>query len=343
MTAVALFGLLITGCATSYYAKKPNVDEHVDALIEMHRYERALEILAEIPPEHEKYDKMMERARLVKEKRALIISGAIEEARAREAAQDWAGAVVILDDALQYFPGEQQLSSMRSKYETLRLESIEQSNRRIMLARARYLAEIRDCEEKLLMANPDYLTARLRYKYYQRELKQVSQALYDIGRQAAKDNDMQTAFEALAFSVKLHPNEESQSLLSKIYHAQRKKRETARTVETAGAENQWPELETSFNQALRANDLISARQLAIEMTGMDPIKAEAPKERLETHIEGKVKMLQSRGRMLYEQGFIKEALDVWREALQLTPGNPALMQNVHRAETFLDNLNRWKE
>ena len=339
---VSLVNISLTGCA-SYYAKKPNVDEHIDALIERHRYDRALTILAAIPPEHEKYDTMMERIRFIEEKREFMIKEAIEEARAKEIEKDWAAAIDILDDALQLFPDEPQLKSMRNKYEALRLESIKQSNLAIMLARGRYLAEVRTSEERLLMANPDHLSARLRYRYYQYELKQVSQELLIIGRQAGEDENMQTAYEALTLSVRLHPSEEGQSLLSKIYRAQRDKRESARAKKASDVENQWPELETSFNQALQANDLINARQLLLEMKGKNPEKAEAFKDLLEIRIESKVKILQTRGRMLYEQGLVKESLDVWQEALQLKPDNPELMQNVHRAATFLENFNRWKK
>ncbi len=339
---IPFFYLPLTGC-TGYHAKKPNVESHIDALIERQRYDTALEIIAEIPPEHEKHDEMAQRIPLIKEKRENIISERLAEARALENEQDWAGAVAIIDNALKLFPSAPILTEMRNKYEALRLESIDQSNLDILLARGRYLADIRASEENLLLANPESLASRWRYRYYQQELKHVSQTLHDIGRQAVEENNMETAFEALTLSTRLHPDEKCQSLLAEIHRAERMKRTMARNREKADAENQWPELETGFNAAMRADDLISARHLVMEMNDMDPEKAKGCRDRLEKRIDRRTEVLQARGRFLYEQGFIKEALDVWQEALRLKPDNPELIQNIHRAATFLENLNRWKQ
>ncbi len=339
---VPFFYLSLAGC-TGYHAKKSNVDSRIDALIERKQYDTALEIIAEIPPEHEKHDEMAQRIPLIKEKRENIISERLAEARGRENEQDWAGAVAVIDNALKMSPNEPILTEMRNKYEALRLESIDQSNLDILLARGRYLADIRTSEENLLLANPESIASRWRYRYYQQELKHVAQTLHDIGRQAVEENNTETALEALTLSTRLHPDEKGQSLLAEIHRDQRMKRSMARNREVADTENQWPELEASFTLAMRADDLISARQLVMEMNDMDPEKTKGCRDRFEKRIDRKTEVLKARGRFLYEQGFIKEALDVWQEALRLKPDNPELIQNIHRAATFLENLNRWKQ
>ena len=337
------FSLPLTGC-TGYHAKNPDVDRHIDALVERHRYDKAIDIIEEIPPGHEKYDEMAQRIPLIEEKRESIISESLTEARARETDRDWAGAVAVIDNALKMLPNEPVLTEMRNRFEALRQESIDQSNLNILLARGRYLADIRASEENLLLANPESLISRWRYRYYQRKIKHLSQTLHAIGRDAAEENDTETALEALTLSQRLHPDEKSQSLLAEIHRSHRMKRAMVRNNQKAAKhENQWPELEASFNRSMRADDLISARQLVLEMSNVDPEKAEDGRERLEKRIDRKTEVLQVRGRFLYEQGYIKEALDVWQEALRLKPDKPELMQNIHRAETFLENLDRWKQ
>lgn len=337
------FCFSLAGC-TGYHAKKPDVDRHVDALIERHRYDKAIDIIEEIPPGHEKYDEMTKRIPLIEEKRETIISECLAEARAREAERDWAGAAAVIDKALKMFPNEPLLRDMRNRFDALRQESIDKSNLNIILARGRYLAEIRDSKENLLLANPESLIYSWRYRYYQRKIKHLSQTLHAIGRDAAEENDTETALEALTLSQRLHPDEKSHSLLAEIHRSQRMKRAMVRDNQKAAKlENQWPELEASFDRSMRAGDLISARQLVMEMSDVDPQKAEDCRKRLEKRIDRKTEVLLARGRFLYEQEFIKEALDVWQEALRLKPDKPELIQNIHRAETFLENLNRWKQ
>lgn len=105
----------------------------------------------------------------------------------------------------------------------------------------------------------------------------------------------------------------------------------------------FPELAERFGQAMAASNLASARRLAREMAEIDPERSEDYENRLAGPIEEKAASLRARGRLLYGQGFIEEALAVWQEALQLKPDSPELIQNIHRARTFLENLNRWKE
>jgi hypothetical protein len=50
-----------------------------------------------------------------------------------------------------------------------------------------------------------------------------------------------------------------------------------------------------------------------------------------------------RGRLLYSQGFLREALDVWQEALRFKPDDPELRAYAERAETFMRNLDQWGE
>lgn len=342
--------LSFTGC-TGFRARHMAIDSRIDKLIDSNHYDKALEIISEIPPDHEKYDELTQRGLAIKKIRQEQINDFLSEARACENDQDWSGAVAIIDKALNRFPGEPVLDMMREKYERFRNERIRKSRSSIQLARARYLADIREDEEMLLQATAGDRFAHRRYQKYQREVKQLSDELHGIGKAALDADNVQSAIEALSLSVRLYPNEKSQSLLSGIHLEQRDesgtdKQNVAREdtdPAISDIEKQWFKLEASFNLALQMNDLISARQLFMEMVGLDPEEAESHKEILNRRIDRKTKTLQARGRLLYGQGFIREALDVWQEALLLKPDYPELLQNIHRATTFLDNLDRWKD
>lgn len=347
---MACLFLSFTGC-TGFRARHMEIDNRIDQLIDSNNYDKALEIISEIPPDHEKHDELTERGLAIKKIRQDQINDFLSEARACESNQDWSGAIAIIDKALNRFPGEPALDMMREKYEGFRNESIRKSRNSILLARARYLADIRDDEEILLQATPGDRFVHRRYQKYQQEVKQLSDELHGIGKAALDANNLQSAIETLSLSIRLYPNEKSQSLLSRIHLEQRDEPRAGKQNDAgddtdpgiSDIEKQWSKLESGFKLALQMNDLISARQLFMEMVGLDPEGARSHKEVLNKRIDRKTKTLQARGRLLYGQGFIKEALDVWQEALLLKPDYPELLQNVHRATTFLDNLDRWKD
>lgn len=334
--------VLLSGCA-QFYAQQGNVNAQIDTWVEQHRYDRALETIAALDPEHDQYQELNQRADVIESKRDTYIEQTLQEAARCEPEGDWAKAVAILDDALERLPNAPELQAQRAEYEERRLNSIDRSERAILLARGRFLLSTRASEEDLLKANPDGFFSQQRYRAFQQELQQVSRQLYAVGRQALYENRSTDAVAALTLSNQLSPNDLSQELLSSIQQAQREERTARRNEETAAAEQQWPVLETGFQQALRLNDLVGARRLVAEMEEIDPEAAQPYREQVQRRIDREAAALAERGQLLYSQGFLREALDVWREALQLKPDDPDLQANAQRAETFLENLDRWDD
>lgn len=340
LLSVLLLTLLLSGC-TQFYARQSNVDLQIDTWVENHQYDRALDTIAALDPEHELYTELRQRTGVIEAKREQYIETTLEEAQQYEAEQEWAEAVKVLDKALFNLPQAPELQAQRREYEQRRRASIADSEEAILVARGRYLLAIRDSEENLLKANPDNFFAQQRYRQFQQDLKQISRELYVIGKQSLYENDTPTAIQALSLSNRLAPNDLSQELLTSIQQAARSERTAAREEQAAAAERQWPVLESSFRQALQLNDLIGARRLVVEMNEIDPDATEPFKERLQDRIDRESSALLERGRLLYGQGFLQEALDVWQEALKLKPGDPELQASAQRAETFLKNLDRW--
>lgn len=342
--AALLAALLITGC-TQFYAQQSNVDAQIDVWIEQHRYDKALATIEALNPAHEKYDELTQRAGVIESKREDYIEEVLHEASLCEPEKDWAKAVAIINNGLKNLPNAPELREQRAQYEERRLNSISRSERTILIARGRYLLATRDSEENLVKANPTDYFAQQRYRTFQKDLQQASRELYAIGKQALYENRSPDAVEALTLSNRLAPNDLSQELLSSIQQAQRAERTTARNTarneETAVAEQQWPILESSYREALKRNDLIGARRLVAEMKEINPSSSLAFEEQLDGRIIEETASLRERGKLLYGQGFLREALDVWQRALELNPNDPELIANTQRVETFLKNLDRW--
>ena len=347
LTVLACNIAALWGCA-GMHGWNPNIETHIDTLAEDRQYDKALEIIAAVPESHNNYETLHKRAAAIEATREREIRRALSNARAAESMQNWSSAATWAADALSLMPGDPALIVMREEYEKKRTKSIHQSQRNLLMAKGRYLADIRASQENLILADPDNPAARRRYREYMESVLSVSEELYAHGRKSFYGKEIREAREALSLSARLHPCEKSRSLLAETH---RIKQQDAMTKAAAALpeenratpEDRFPELAKRFGQAMAASNLAGARRLAREMAEIDPERSKNYENRLAGPIEEKAASLRARGRLLYGQGFIEEALAVWEEALQMKPDNPELIQNIHRARTFLENLNRWKE
>lgn len=335
------------GCA-GMHAWNPNLERHIDTLVENRQYDKALEVIAAVPESHKNHETLKKRAEAIEAARKREVRSAISKAQAAASMQDWSAAAARAADAHSLMPGDTDLIIMLEAYEKKRNESIRQSQRNLLMAKGRYLADTRASQENLILADPDNPSARRRYREYMESVLSVSEELYALGRNAFYDKETREAREALSLSARLHPCEKTRSLLAETHRIERRGamiQAAADIPEADGTapEDRFPELAERFGQAMAESDLAGARRLTREMAEIDPKRSGDYENRLAGPIEEKTASLRARGRLLYGQGFIEEALAVWQEALQLKPDSPELIQNIHRARTFLENLNRWKE
>ncbi len=211
----------------------------------------------------------------------------------------------------------------------------------IILARGRYLLEIRPHEQGLFQSQSGNFFANRRYQAYRREVAEVSEQLYNAGMRALEKEEYGLAMEALSVSNRLSPDPAVRELLSEMWKRAQAELEQTRNIEAEMAKEHWPELEAGFNRSIQAGDLARAKRIVAEMEKIDPEKASAYRKQIDRQIEWKVRAQLSRGQLLYGQGFLREALNVWQEALELKPGDPELMENISRARRFLENIDRW--
>jgi len=334
--------MLIGGCST-LLSQSGGLNTQVDSWVAEHRYDRALDALHAVPPDHPGFNSLTPRIAEIESLRRDYIEQQLADAAEFEAEGNWSAAIDLLDEALEKLPDAPELIRQREAYEQRRLHSIQLSQRAIAMHYGRYLLATRPSEEKLLQASPDGFFAQQRYRSYQQELNQSSRGLYAVGRQALYENDNETAIEALTLSNQLAPNDLSEDLLSNIRQAQRDERQQQRQQEAATAKQQLPQLQAQFEQSLRFNDLIGARRLLGEIEEIDAEASANLQPRLQRRIDAEATALLERGRLLYGQGLLQEAIAVWREALQLKPDDPELLAAIERTETFLQNLENWGE
>lgn len=280
------------------------------------------------------------------------IRQALDQAMAYANEDQFARAISVIDKTLGQFPGRRALENQRRQYEAMRRKIIIESQREILLARGKYLLSVRTSQEKLISAAGDQDSFNTRYKKFQKQVENTAALLFDQGRQAMENQEYGIAGRALAISNRLEPSNAARQMLSEIYRIQQEKRAVAieqKKAEKADegrqkklmAEKQWSLLESDFREALENGNLSAARQLLSEMEDLKPKQSADCRNRLQSRIDREVDLLLSRGRFLYARGNIGHALEVWQQGLELKPGDPELEQNIRRAETFLQNLDKW--
>ncbi|MHA7878461.1 MAG: hypothetical protein ACX931_01620 [Saccharospirillum sp.] len=343
MRAVLLLSLmgLLAGCA-SYHAQRSDVSSQIDLWLADDQYQRALNTLGTMRPSHPDYERLQARVPDIEQQRQTYRQHALGRAESLAQSANWVAAVTLLDEALNNLGPDEALQSQRDAYEAARLRSVTQSENAILLARARFLLESRASEETLLRANPDGFWARQRYRTFNIDVRQTAEALAQRAQRWLEDNNRIAAVEALVMANRLSPQADWRDQLAAIQAEEAQTRIRA-TERNRDAEANWAELEDALRQALQLNDLTGARQLTLAMARQDPQAAAEHEARVAARIEVDGQVLMERGRLLYSQGFLREALDVWQEALRFKPDDPELRAYAERAETFMRNLDQWGE
>lgn len=265
-------------------------------------------------------------------------------ARAREYADDnrLAKAVTEIQMARDRFPDAPVLKEKFKQYESLRRQVIFDNELELLLERGRYLLATRDNRENLFYARHDSYGSRRRYREFEEAVEQAATRLFEKGQQAIRDRQFDIAGRVLSLSNRLVPSTAARNLLAEIHlHRQDLRVESSRKEETRNKEK-WSSMARDFNRAMENGNLPAARKILAEMQALKPGQVKDRRRRLENRIDREVETLLERGRFLYTRGDLQKALKTWEQGLELRPDDPKLQQNIRRARTFLDNLERWR-
>ena len=277
------------------------------------------------------------------EDRRSCIDQALNRACTHADNQQWAKAVHAIDQVLSQFPNEPELIRHRRQYEALRRQVVADSRFRILLARGRYLLDVRKSRENLFSATKDRRASRREYRVFQQEVAQTADALFQKGQQAIKEKDYGTAGRALSLSNRLMPSTAARQMLEEIHLRRQEKRAAALENKQSRDQQQWSLLMADFQESMENGNLYGARQILAEMEALNPAKSDSMRRRLQALIDQEVETLLARGRFFYSRGDLQQALETWEQGLRLKPEDPRLQQHIERARTFLQNLDRWEK
>jgi heterodisulfide reductase subunit C len=341
LSLMLLIATLLSGCA-SFYARQPDVTDQVNSWIERNQYDKALNTIYQIAPDHPDYLALTNAIPLIEQQREQYVQAVLKKAKAFEPNQDWVQAITVIESGLEALPNAPELEAQRFYYETKRLDRINMDQAAILIARAQYIISARPHQESKLYNSQNRFFAQQQFNDFLEEASRVSRELYAIGQRYWQEKKLVQARQALALSVQTAPNQMSQELLAEIHILEKDRRAQARAESKIQASDQLPELKASFYEQLDAQDFLGAQKIINEVKTMDPTSGHELEATLNERKANRVRELTTSGNTLYNAGYIQEATLRWQQVLELDPDNNLVRQQLDRAEVFLTNLQRWE-
>jgi hypothetical protein len=308
----------------------------------------ALETWRGVPPDHRDFAAAQQRAAEVEEEFRSLVVRYKQRGRYFESRERLAESILNYRLALKLQPGDRetldhvQLLSRAlaaEKSATLAAFRAHLEKRELGAAREK-LARLSDLDA----FDPDLETER---RQFNRELAEGIRLGLARGRQHFAAGDLAAAEGEFQAVLALAPeNESAQGYLSYIATI-RKTRERRAAVDTAwvGASDDEIRAEGFYQNALaaeRAGDPFLAIRRDLSALGADPEHAAARQHlaRLRARLAPEVENLVESGRQYYLQEDLQSALDQWRQALLIDPGNARAKDYVERADRLLENLEK---
>jgi vacuolar-type H+-ATPase subunit F/Vma7 len=277
------------------------------------------------------------------------------EATTVEADGDLHAAVQVLSNALQKMPHSDRLRDLRNSIEQKRVYRLRVNERETLQARGRYLSDqLRLYEDNSKLEPPD----RSRLTKYERNRKdaiELSARLTEHARLALGDADLPAAQACLDVADSLHTSPEATALRSELRGIRKSnavvtqqkasaKQARIKRKETIKHRELTEILLAQTNEALKAGKLQAARKAFLEIPAsrrgdQDVMEIQA---RLDKAVGARVEQLVTSGDALYRAEKINPALNVWNEALALSPENQEIRERTQRANKVLARLEELK-
>lgn len=333
--------LLNTGCAT-FYAQQSDLTPQIDDWLEQQRFDLALDTINAMSAEHPQYGSLIASVPAIKAERQQFILQVLNDAKPYEANQDWVRAEAIIKQGLERLPDAPELVSQAEYYDQNRALRLDRDQSAIIIAKAHYVIQARPFQESKLYNADDRLFARQEYNRFQSDAQQVSRELFALGQKYHRNDQLIQAKEALTLSIQTAPNDLSSSLLADIEAVEAERQSASSEQQKRNANEQIPELTSAFYAQISNDDFTAAERQVREISTIDADTAQKLQATLIEMKSARIVELIRSGETLYNAGNIRQAAERWRLASELDPENQDIARQLERAETFLENLERWQ-
>lgn len=332
--SIMIFILQLAACS-HFYAHRDNLNEQIDEWLLDNEFAKIENTLKYLSSAHPDYKKIKARKKEIEKKRKSFINNTIALADKKVSEEKWQQALDIYNEAQKKLPDDKRLSEQKARLVRERDTQVQELRKNMLLRRARALVQYQAIYEKLEKLIPDDYSARYDINQYKSEKRDLASDLLECGEYSLEDKDYSLAEECIDLSNQLLPTDEKKTSLAAI----RKKKTYLDNKRRSS------ELIEAYKKAYESGDFPRARYHLETLIALDSrhSKAKELKAQLDRDINLRVEKGITRGKTLYSQGKVDEALDIWEELLKIDPKNEELASLISRGKKVSTKIRKLEE
>lgn len=321
----------------------------IDDLVQQQEFGRARELLSELDTRDPQYGELANRRRALRPLIQQYEESAIKKATAAQRKNRWQNALTTIDEALDKLLESERLSSIRKQMLLQRDSYIRDLEYQIQLIDSQSIPRKKRLLERRVNAAPDNVLYRLELYSHNQAVSTAMQDMITCTSEAQTEGNFNLSARCLRVAEALasKPSQEEKKVLAKL----RRKQDKISDLQRLGDAQQARQQEQAQLQRLKQEyrDLIAAGWWLAARDKMTELQARAPSgdedipkwlSELQQIIDTQVQLGLKQGQALYSQGFLAQALNVWRQTSALDPENPELIAHIARVERFLNKLKK---
>ncbi|MCW9047608.1 MAG: hypothetical protein OQK46_05960 [Gammaproteobacteria bacterium] len=330
----AFFKIIRTGfifiiCANMYacallQSTPESLDNDINLWLSQNEFDEIDDALKNINKKNKKYNPVLNRKPYIIKQKNKFIEDTSTTAQAYQNENKWQLALDTYNNALEKIKDNPRLSKEREKL--LKDREIKVTALRIdmLMKRANALISYKEIYSKLHALVPHDYSAQFDINRYEKDRLEVASYLMMCGDQALKKRQHTLALDCYTLSNNLAPSKQKAMWVEKIDSQLKNKSNKKR----------YEDLLSSYKSALQKEDYKRAKLHLNTMLAIDPShkKAKSLLTALNDKLREQAATKITRGKELYSEKKINDALLIWQQALLLEPDNEELNQLISRAE-----------
>ncbi len=329
-----LLVLLLNACS-NLVVQSENPEQQISQLIANKRFNDALNIINNIDEGHPQYARVWSQKNSIEKQKKQYIKQVNSTALQHKQANKWQQAINAYDQALNNLADEKALLEARATLIKERNIKVNELRKDLLFQKAKVLIGYQPLYEKLLALVPNDALAQQEISFYKDEKKALAELLMSCGRHGVSIQNYALAERCLTLSNQLDFTNTKKLLLDEVTHKKNLIQKN-RKINL---------LMAKYKNYYESGDLANAKKSLQGILNIDKTQSQALKsmELLRKKIKYRVDVGLKKGKKLYSQGKIKQALAIWRSLKKIAPQHNELDGLINRAKIVERNLRELKK
>ncbi len=320
--------ILVTGLALYSCALiKPTpltLDTNINQWLSENKFDEIDDALRALDKNDSQFKNVLQKKDSIANKKVEYIKLTSASAKKYKDKDQWQKALDTYNAALENIKNETQLKKERNALIIERDEQIIELRKELLLKRANALISYTRIYAKLHQLVPDDYIAQYDINHYEKDRSEVAANLNQCGDQAREKKQYTVARDCYSLSNQLEPATQKSTWVNKLDIQ----------LKNYANKKRYSELLAAYKNAYKKHEYNKAKMHLHTLLAINPAHKQANiyLKSLNKEINEQTQEKIELGKELYSQKKIRQALNLWEQALLLDPENNELTQLINRAE-----------